>query len=244
VRKFLATACVALVATLAAPAVASAATDAATTKFCDANFRLSSLYNELDAEATPKQMKAFAKRVKPALNAAAQSAPAEIEAQVTTAVDALKADPTVIFTDTEIQTATGEIDSWAVENCGYQTVDVTGADYSFSGIPATLSTGKTVVTFQNTGAEFHEFLVVRKKNDKSVEELLALPQKQAEKQTEFVGAAFAAPGQTSNGFMDIKTPGNYVALCAIPVGTTDIESVPEDGAPHFTEGMVTEFTVS
>ena len=42
-------------------------------------------------------------------------------------------------------------------------------------------------------------------------------------------------------------PGEYIALCFIPVGTSmshDGEFVEGTGAPHFTEGMQHEFTVA
>ena len=84
-------------------------------------------------------------------------------------------------------------------------------------------------------------ILFRIKTDTPVEELLA-DEKKAEKESEFVGAGFAEPGVgTGSALVDLKKPGRYAAVCFIPVGTHgDTEG---DGPPHFTEGMVSEFTV-
>ena len=241
-RKFIAASCVALVAALAAPAVATAATSSATTKFCDANFAISTLFNQLTGDETAKQLKAFAKKLNPHLTAAQKSAASEIKADVQSAVKALKTDPSSLFTDDSVGQAGAAIDAWAVENCDYQIVDVTAADYSFTGVPSELSTGKTVVQMTNTGAEPHVMVVVRKKTDATTEEILALPEEEALKQVEEIGSAFAPAGGSGTGYMELKKTGDYIALCPIPQGSTD--AAEGSGPPHFVEGMVTDFTVS
>ena len=52
------------------------------------------------------------------------------------------------------------------------------------------------------------------------------------------GAVFDA----DHGLVDLA-PGEYIAYCPIPSGTTGEESA-GDGPPHFTQGMLAEFTVS
>jgi len=222
---------------------AGAATSAATTKFCDANFEISLLFNTLpDGEPTAKQLKALAKQLNPQLTAALKVAPSEIKTDVETAVKALKADPTSLFTDDAVGQAGGAIDEWAVANCDYATIDVTAADYSFSGIPADVAKGKTVVVMTNTGAEPHLAVIARKKTDKSAEEILALPEAQARKQIEELGSAYADAGGTGTGYVDLEKSGDYIALCPIATGSTsDTEGT---GPPHFVQGMYTEFTVS
>ncbi len=80
-----------------------------------------------------------------------------------------------------------------------------------------------------------------------MDELLALPEDEAESKVEFRGAAFAAPGEHDVTFAQLE-PGRYVMLCFIPTGTTSMEMLdgetPPDGAPHFTQGMVHEFEVT
>jgi hypothetical protein len=49
-----------------------------------------------------------------------------------------------------------------------------------------------------------------------------------------VGFAFAEPGETAKGKLMKLTPGNYVFACFV--------ETPE-GVPHFTLGMLGEFTV-
>ena len=61
------------------------------------------------------------------------------------------------------------------------------------------------------------------------------------------GASFAAPGESDTLFVDLE-PGRYVIVCFLPVGATPdnmeaLESGELQGPPHFTEGMVEEFTV-
>jgi hypothetical protein len=157
-------------------------------------------------------------------------------------VKTLKADPSALFTDDSVGQAAAAIDTWAVDNCDYQTVDVTAADYSFTGFPSELSTGQTVVQMTNTGAEPHVAVVVRKKTDATTDEILALPEEEALKEVEEIGSVFAPAGGTGTGYLDLKKTGDYIALCPIPQGSTD--AAEGSGPPHFVSGMVTDFTVS
>ena len=61
------------------------------------------------------------------------------------------------------------------------------------------------------------------------------------------GASFGAPGDSDTLFVDLE-PGRYVIVCFLPVGATPdnmeaLESGELEGPPHFTQGMVEEFTV-
>lgn len=53
---------------------------------------------------------------------------------------------------------------------------------------------------------------------------------------EFVTATFAEPGDEGSALVTLE-PGDYAMVCFVPVGGG------EDGPPHFTEGMLHEFTV-
>jgi hypothetical protein len=76
---------------------------------------------------------------------------------------------------------------------------------------------------------------------------VALPEDEAMTKVNEVGGTFAAT-KGSNGLMVADlTPGEYIALCFTPAGTSigdDGEFVEGPGAPHFTEGMQHEFAVA
>lgn len=66
---------------------------------------------------------------------------------------------------------------------------------------------------------------------------------------EVKGFGFAPPDATDQTFADLE-PGRYGALCFLPVGSTPeaVAAAEESGEeidapPHFTQGMLTEFTV-
>lgn len=142
------------------------------------------------------------------------------------------------------------------------TVEITGVDYGFEGFPETLAVG-TELTFRNgSDTEYHEMVVMRLADDeeRSVEELLALPGDEAMASMTFVGVAAAAPSQDGtvvDGDLTLSEAGRYVATCFIPVGADPAvvekafggaegsDGPPElgDGPPHAMEGMVAEFVV-
>lgn len=133
-------------------------------------------------------------------------------------------------------------------------VDVVGTEYAYAGLEASYS-GPITIAFRNEGAEVHEIVVVRKGEGvtQTWEELLALPEDQSEGLVSFAGVAFAEPGQTAADMVTASEPGEYLGICFIPAGTTELPSIdpnasePPDlgtGAPHFTLGMMTEFTIT
>ena len=130
------------------------------------------------------------------------------------------------------------------------TITVTGVDYAFEGLPTEVAAG-TELAFHNDGTEPHEMIVMRKNDDvtESWDELLQMPEEQAMENVSQVGAVFALPGEDSEDTITVTEPGDYLAICFVPVGTTveDLGSEPpasgEHGPPHFVEGMLAEFTV-
>ena len=64
---------------------------------------------------------------------------------------------------------------------------------------------------------------------------------------QLIGSAFGAQGETDTETFEL-TPGRYVALCFVPVGTTDAATLDDGseppGPPHFAVGMQAEFTVA
>jgi plastocyanin len=105
------------------------------------------------------------------------------------------------------------------------TVEVTGVEYAFAGLPETLEVGSEI-TFTNEGAELHEIVLVRKADGvtESIEELLAMEAEgrdpMAEGLVEMVGEGplIAMPGMTAEDSLVLDQPGEYVALCFIPQG--------------------------
>jgi plastocyanin len=133
-------------------------------------------------------------------------------------------------------------------------ITVTAVDFAFENVPAEIPSG-TTLGLTNTGQEVHEMVVVRKlpTTTQSFEELLAMPQDQAQGLVEDVGVAFAEPGATAPQVVTTGEAGDYLMVCFIPAGTTSLPSIDPasseppsmgTGAPHFTLGMLKEFTVT
>jgi uncharacterized cupredoxin-like copper-binding protein len=133
-------------------------------------------------------------------------------------------------------------------------ITVTAVDFAFENVPAEIPSG-TTLGLTNAGQEVHEMVVVRKlpTTTQSFEELLALPQDQALGLVQDIGFAFAEPGATAAQVVTTGEAGDYLMVCFIPAGTTSLPSIDPasseppsmgTGAPHFTLGMLKEFTVT
>jgi len=161
-----------------------------------------------------------------------------------------------------LPTATAGSDTTA--HTDHQTVIVDGVDYGFENLPAEVPAG-TALTFRNTSdVEFHEMVVMRIPDgeSRSVGQLAALPP--AESDAIFAGAmptlvSVAAPGEEGTAVVGdgtITEPGRYAVVCFIPVGAdpavvmeamqSESSTPPDlgDGAPHISQGMYAELTVS
>lgn len=177
-----------------------------------------------------------------------ESTPAELEEQVTVVLDtvrqALETRDDRPFQDEEFSTNEEEVDQWVADNCGYEAVDVTAVDYAFEGVPATLPAGITTFGFSNEGEEMHEMLMVRYKDpDTTIEDLMKLSDKEAQKKIDFLGASFGPPGASDIENKDLE-PGKYALLCFVPVGSTSEKAArTAKGPPHVARGMSAEFTV-
>ncbi len=145
------------------------------------------------------------------------------------------------------------------------TVEVTGVNFEFEGLPDTIEAGSEISFTNEAEDELHEFVAVRIPDDeeRSVEELLQLPQEElipllGQQVTDVV---ISTPGQTNtpgavegDGVLD--EPGRYAVICAIPTGVDPQEyldaaaeteegppQIEDAGPPHFTQGMFAEVTV-
>lgn len=185
------------------------------------------------------------------LDASAPSQVAGAVGTMTTAARAvLESGDFALFESDEFGAANDSVDEYMVEECGYETVSVTARDYAFEGAPDALDAGVVAIEFGNDGSEFHEIAIL-KKNDgvtESFDELLQLPEDEAMAKVTMVGIEFAEPGGSGTTFADLSA-GEYAFVCFIPVGATP-ENLPAlesgefaGGPPHFTQGMIAEFTV-
>lgn len=133
----------------------------------------------------------------------------------------------------------------ALDACGWAVQNVELEEYHFVGLPDSLPAGVTSFEVTNTGKEMHEIAVLRK-NDGVIEtfdELLGLPEEELLTKVAPMGVGFAMPGVPSYTVVDL-TPGEYLAICFLPVGLLPDAPPPAEYTPHFTQGMQHLFTVS
>lgn len=232
------------------------------TAFCDGAIEGEGLFNagpELDEEGnpTPEGLSAFGEELQPLIDQMEQNAPEEVRSEVdevvSTVREALESGDQAALESQEFFEADAAVDSFVYDNCELgTTAEVTAVDYGYEGMPESVPAGRVGIRLDNTGGEVHEAVMLRINDDgPGLDELLQMPEEEAEKLTEFLGVVFAPPGENASAVMDL-TPGRYAMVCFIPVGTTSMEALetgsPEEGTdeggpPHFTEGMATEFTV-
>jgi uncharacterized cupredoxin-like copper-binding protein len=198
-------------------------------------------------DASRREIEKFEKRLATLLDRAEQTAPAEIENQVSFASELTRIDPGSAELDffLQILEPIQAIKRFAAENCGFKTVTVTARDHVFEGLPKTLEVGTVVFELNNQGAEVHEMAFGRIKGNASLEALLALPAEERlrlNRIEEFGAGATAAPGASDVALVSFTKPGRYSVACFVPVGTTAIEA-PTEGRPHTDEGMFAEFKV-
>lgn len=214
-------------------------------EFCDAYTEITIL---MSGEPDPAAIAANVEIVK-------ASAPSEIAAHtsvMTDAVDAVLASNGEDFSAMEapeFSAAQGEVDPFVFENCEFDgRVRVVGQDYSFDGLPDTIDGGRVALLFTNEGAEAHEIAIMRRNDGvtESFEELLSLPEEQAMEKVTPIGGTFAPTTGTSGLLIGDFEPGDYIAICFIPVGTVMADGAMTEGTgtPHFMHGMQQEFTVT
>jgi hypothetical protein len=153
------------------------------------------------------------------------------------------------FEAPEFTEAQSEVDPYMFENCEFDaSYEVVAKDYSFEGLPDEVDAGQVAILLENQGTEAHEIAIMRKQDGvtESFAEILELPEEEAMAKVEMVGGAFAAMNGSTGMLIGDFAPGEYIAVCFIPVGTTVTETgeTEGDGPPHFMEGMQKEFTVS
>jgi hypothetical protein len=213
-----------------------------TTAFCSGvlDFNSAALATDLDEESTPQEVEAAGAELVPLWTTVVDNAPAALAdavGELTPAIDALEQGDATAFNADESFASYMAIVSDSVDACGFDTTDVAGVDYGFDGVPSTIAAGPTAFSFSNESeSEQHEMLIFRKAagETRSAEEILNDPA--TENPGEFVTVTFAGPGEQTSALADL-TAGDYFMVCFLPVGGA------EDGPPHFTQGMLSEFSV-
>jgi plastocyanin len=141
-------------------------------------------------------------------------------------------------------------------------VDVTGADYSYTGIPDTIDAGSKITFKNGSDKEAHEIVAFKLPDTetRTAEEIFKLPEAE-------LNAALGGPpvavivaepekdGMAVVGDGTLNDAGRYVFACFIPTGADPAEymkaaqeagedaPVVAGGPPHFTQGMYAEATV-
>lgn len=225
-----------------------------TAAFCDATVDLESALSsgpDIDFETAPPEQKQaaleeYSRQVEPHVARAERTAPAEVNQDAKTAARLVRQTVTTgdysALDSPEFMTANQNIDRFMLGKCGFDEIKVTGVNYAYEGIPNTIKAGTVAFTFINEGDEMHELGIARINDgvQQPLEQLLALSEEQAMQMVSFAGGAFATPGKSDTGFLELK-PGRYGAACFVPTGSK--EGQEGTGPPHFTHGMFAEFTV-
>ena len=178
------------------------------------------------------------------------AAPEAVQADVQVQSDALdqmvETGDFSVFETPEVAAASDTVHAYDLDTCGWTSVAVDAADYSFSGLPDEMDAGVVSFDLTNGGAEVHEMILLRKNDGvtETFDELLALPEEEAMEKVTMIGIAGPVPsGESEYAVVDLAA-GDYVATCFIPVGTVSFDGPPPEGPPHMMQGMVHELTVT
>jgi len=210
-------------------AFAAGEPDAATAEFCQARVDAEKAFGHEDQEAAQD-----------ALQRLQDNAPDEIATEVATLANLLAEKGPDAFEDPAGAAAAGTADTWALDHCGFERVDVTGVDYEFKGIPKELPSGVVAFNFTNQAKDEDHEMVIFRVNDgvhASAKKLLSTPEKKVQKKVTFVGAAQAPPGESQVTLPELES-GRYVVACFVNTGGK------KHGEPHWMRGMYDTFTVS
>jgi hypothetical protein len=235
-------------ASLQSSSAASASASDDLTAYCDDVVRLDQMFQRFDAE-DPAAFEAALAEAVPVTEQIVAAAPAEVADEYGILFAAFgdvvdSGDPTPFFTP-EVDAADAAIHAHDLASCGWTVAEIAAEDFQYAGTFPTAA-GPTSFELTNTGREAHALIVARKLDDVEGSALDAFNALESEEDLasvfEDTVSIFAEPGDADHGLVDLA-PGEYIAYCPIPSGTTGEESV-GDGPPHFTQGEVTSFAVS
>lgn len=116
------------------------------------------------------------------------------------------------------------------------TLSVNLKDFSFD-LPDTLPASEFVMKVTNEGPEFHELNLAKLADGKTKDDVLNYLMNPNGPPPFIPVGGMNGLGVGSYGYLEVAlAPGNYIAICNIP-------SPQAEGHPHFTLGMIKEFTV-
>jgi len=229
--------------------VESAAPKAEFRDYCEKVFAIETYpepdidWESLSPDQQTAESKAFAAKLVPVAEQVRAVAPAEIKNDINLLADAVKqvqqtGDFEAAFETPAVNEASDRAHAFDLENCGWATVDVSGEDYRFVGIPESIEAGPVSFEFTNKGEEPHELVLFRVNDgvEESVEDIVGLPEEEGKAKVTPVGGTFAPPGESEYAVADLKK-GRYGVACFVPVGGGD------EGPPHASRGMHAEFEV-
>lgn len=182
----------------------------------------------------------------PAADAFAAVAPENLSDSVDVLRTAMVSEDPAVTETPEYAAAQTAVGDAVFTGCDVETtVEVTGVDYEFEGLPAQLAAGRTALRLTNDSAadEPHELIIATGANGESAEELMAMPLEELFGAVRPVGLAFTtSPGDTATTLVDLE-PGEYIVICTLPVGGFDAAQ-DGPGDPHSNHGMVAALTVA
>jgi hypothetical protein len=218
------------------------------TAYCEDVLTLDQMFQALDAEdpAAFEAALADAAIVDERILASAPDALRDEHEVLSTAFQEVveTGDPTPYFTP-EVEQTRAAVHEQNLVDCGWTVARIDAADFTYSGAFPT-EPGAVSFEMANTGEEAHALTVARKLDEVEGTAMEAFEslEDEADLATTFeqVAAVFAEPGDEAYALGELE-PGEYIAYCPIPGGTTGEASI-GDGPPHFTQGMVTAFAVA
>jgi hypothetical protein len=148
------------------------------------------------------------------------------------------------FSSPDLIGAYDNLDQYMLQECGYEQIIFSATDQAYQDLPSAVPAGTVAITLLNQGQDAHQ-AVISRANDgvtQPYRDILALPEDQQLRMATALGLLEANPGETDTVFLRLA-PGRHGAVDFLPQGTTSTGTL-GSGPPHYTLGLVGEFTVT
>ncbi len=228
-------------------------------EFCDAKVAIDAAFlgggppEEEGAESATPDPKVVGEGISAAFSAPyeelARTAQPEVKDSVDKLVagleDAIEEGNGEFFFEPDFVAADKIVDDFLMDECDFDEISATAADFEFEGLPSVSPEGITALTLTNEGEEFHEMILMKideSLEDESLEEIFAMEEEELGDKVQPVGVVLATPGTTATNFFDVAA-GRYAVLCFISEGSDAEHEFQGEGPPHFTKGMLEELTI-